>query len=152
MASALIITPTYNERDNLDAHLSLIHEHLPEAHILIVDDDAELLQMIENLLRRIGYQVTVKSSALEAFACFCNAPDQYDLIITDQIMPGMTGTELAQKIFMVKSKMPIILFTGYSSGVSRQKVLDMGIRELAFKPLAFDKLSRLVRQIIDDAS
>lgn len=121
-------------------------------HILIVDDDAELLQMIENLLRRIGYQVTVKSSALEAFACFCNAPDQYDLIITDQIMPGMTGTELAQKIFMVKSKMPIILFTGYSSGVSRQKVLDMGIRELAFKPLAFDKLSRLVRQIIDDAS
>jgi CheY-like chemotaxis protein len=118
-------------------------------HILLVDDDEGLLLMAKTLLERIGYTVTTKGNATDAFAGFCESPEDYDLVITDQTMPGMTGIELAEKIFMVRPEMPIILSTGYSPAVSREKVLAMGIRELAFKPLAFDKLSRLIRQVID---
>lgn len=118
-------------------------------HILLVDDDDGLLLMVKTLLERIGYTVTTKISASDAFASFCDNPEDYDLVITDHTMPGMTGIELAEKIFLVRPEMPIILSTGYSPAVSREKVLAMGIKELAFKPLAFDKLSRLIRQIID---
>ncbi len=118
-------------------------------HILLVDDDDGLLLMIKTLLERIGYTVTSKINATDAFASFCDNPEGYDLVITDQTMPGMTGLELSEKIFLVRPEMPIILSTGYSPAVSREKVLGMGIKELAFKPLAFDKLSRLIRQVID---
>lgn len=117
--------------------------------ILLVDDDTGLLFMAKTLLERIGYTVTTQSSAPDAFADFCISPDEYDLVITDQTMPSMTGLELAEKIFLVRPEIPIILSTGYSPAVSREKVLAMGIKELAFKPLAFDKLSQLVRQVLD---
>lgn len=120
-------------------------------HILLIDDDDGLLLMVKTLLERIGYKVTTKISASDAFASFCDRPEEYDLVITDQTMPGMTGIELAEKIFLVRPEIPIILSTGYSPAVSREKVLAMGIKELAFKPLAFDKLSRIIRQIIDQA-
>ena len=120
-------------------------------HILLVDDDDGLLLMVKTLLERIGYTVTTKVSATEAFVSFCESPEDYDLIITDQTMPGMTGMELAEKVFLIRPEIPLILSTGYSPTVSRDKVLAMGIKELAFKPLAFDKLSRLIRQVIDQA-
>ncbi len=121
-------------------------------HILVVDDEPELLMVMQVMLERLGYEVTSTTSATEALTSFCAEPERFDLMLTDQIMPELKGTELAAKVLDIKPEMPIILCTGYSPAVSRKKVLAMGIQELVFKPWAANDLSRIIRQLLERAT
>jgi CheY-like chemotaxis protein len=68
-----------------------------------------------------GYQVTVRNSSLEALENFLNQLNQFDLVITDQTMPGMTGSDIVRRMLQIRSDIPIILCTGYSTIISRKK-------------------------------
>ena len=117
-------------------------------HILFVDDEEVLVDMVQNILERLGYQVSVRTNGIDALATFRDNPDRFDLIITDQTMPGMTGTELAQRILTLKPEMPIILCTGYSTLISEEEAKAHGIREFAMKPLTKMDLALLIRQAL----
>ena len=117
--------------------------------ILFVDDEEQLARMGKNMLERLGYHVTVKSSSLEALETFQRQPDQFDIVITDQTMPGMTGADLAHKLMQIKPEIPIILCTGYSTIISEEKAKAMGIKEFAFKPLAKKDIAILIRKALD---
>ena len=82
--------------------------------ILFVDDEEDLVYAGEKMLKRLGYEPAVFQNSLEALEAFRAGPDQFDLIITDQGMPHMTGTELAREALRIRPGIPIILCSGFS--------------------------------------
>ena len=86
----------------------------------------------------------------EAFTSFVRKKESYDIIITDQTMPHMPGSELAKEIFKIKPDFPIILCTGYSSLVSEKAGLKMGIKEFLLKPVDWERLAQVVRVALDN--
>jgi PAS domain S-box-containing protein len=118
--------------------------------ILFIDDEEILADMGKAILERLGYRVTVKRNSIEALNTFQNQPNQFDLVITDQTMPGMTGSDLARRMLQIRPGMPIILCTGYSSVMSEEKARLMGIKGFAMKPLARKDIGALIRKILDE--
>ncbi len=117
--------------------------------ILFVDDEEILANMGKTMLERLGYHVTVRKSSLEALEIFQNQPDKFDLVITDQTMPGMTGSDLSRRMLQIRPEIPIILCTGYSTIMSEEKAKSMGIKEFAFKPLTKQDIAKLIRKVLD---
>ena len=128
-----------------------IAEPLPSGkeRILFVDDEEMLASLGKEIVERLGYAATVKTDSVEALELFKNNPEKFDLVITDQTMPNMTGAELAKQLLQVKPGLPIILCTGYSSKVDKEKAKKIGISEFASKPLNRRDIAKLIRQVLD---
>lgn len=120
--------------------------------ILLIDDESMLAEMAGEMLSRLGYSVTVRTNSLEALNTFRNQPDAFDLVITDQTMPGMTGMDLSRRILQIRPDMIIILCTGFSTLISEEKAIALGIKGFAYKPLTKKGLANLIRQLLDDNS
>lgn len=120
--------------------------------ILLVDDEELVADMTRSMLVYLGYDVTVFTNSLESVNVFSSDPSQFDMVITDQTMPVMTGVDIAQRMLKIRPDIPIIICTGYSSTVSEGKVLAMGVKGFAMKPLAIKDISILIRKILDDES
>jgi PAS domain S-box-containing protein len=129
-------------------------EPLPQGteRVLFVDDEPAILEIGKKILKRLGYQVDVRTSSLEALEVFRAKPDEYDLVITDLTMPNMTGDRLAREILAVRSDIPIILSTGFSQVVTRERAKSMGIKELVMKPLTVRNLAETVRKVLDGSN
>jgi DNA-binding NtrC family response regulator len=127
-------------------------ERLPTGseRVLFVDDETMLVEMGREMLGRMGYSVTAVDSSLEALEIFRRAPENFDLVISDQTMPGMTGEDLARQILRIRPDMPIIVCTGYSSILSEDRARAIGIRELLLKPILKQDISLVVRRVLDD--
>jgi CheY-like chemotaxis protein len=106
--------------------------------------------MGQTMLARLGYSVTVKKSSLEALNTFTNQPEAFDLVITDQTMPGMTGFDMARRMLQIQPRMPIILCTGYSNQVSEEKATTSGIKGYILKPLVRNDFAALIRKVLDE--
>ncbi len=119
-------------------------------NILFVDDEQILAEMDKRMLERLGYNVTIKSSSLEALTTFHKHHDQFDLVITDQTMPGMTGADLARRMIQIRPDIPIILCTGFSSIISEEGAKSIGIKGFAHKPLTKEDLSKLIRKVLNE--
>jgi len=117
--------------------------------ILLVDDEAQIVRMAQQMLESLGYHVTVRTSSLDAFEVFCTQPDKFDLVITDQTMPNITGTELAQKLMGIRPDIPIILCTGFSEVITEEKAKAIGIRKYVMKPVVKREMAIAIRQILD---
>ncbi len=117
--------------------------------ILFVDDEAFLTEMNTSILERLGYHITAKTDSTEALEVFKANPYQFDLIITDHTMPKMTGYDLSREIIQVRPDIPIILCTGFSSTVSEERALSIGISAYAMKPLARNDIALLIRKVLD---
>jgi PAS domain S-box-containing protein len=127
-------------------------EFLPTGteRILVVDDESIIANLNKTVLEELGYEVTATTQSLDALNKIRTDPDQFDLIITDQTMPNLTGAELAQEILKIKHNMPIILCTGYSSILLEEDALAIGIKKHVKKPLRRKALAEIVRQVMDD--
>jgi CheY-like chemotaxis protein len=126
---------------------------LPSGHerILLVDDEEPIARLGKQMLEHLGYRVTTCLTAADAFNIFIQSPWRFDLVVTDMTMPKMTGAELAQKIRLTRRDIPIILCTGYSGKISRERAWEIGIRELVNKPMAIRELAQTVRKVLDHA-
>ena len=116
--------------------------------ILFVDDEKMLAEIGKAMLERFGYRVSLETSGIEALATFRRQPDAFDLVITDQTMPGMTGVEMIQRMRQIRPDLPIILCTGYSSLLTEEKVKSLGVGGLALKPLTKEVLISLIREAL----
>ncbi len=105
--------------------------------------------MQQGVLERLGYHVTARSRSLEAPATFQNDPEAFDLVITDQAMPGMTGMEFSRRILQLRPEMPIILCTGHSAISAKEKAQSIGIKGFAMKPLTMKDMAERVREVLD---
>lgn len=120
-----------------------------EEHILFVDDEVQIVKMAQRMLSRLGYSVTTMTSSVEALEVFRLKADDFDLLISDVSMPGMSGDQLAQKVLAIRADMPIILCTGYSKALSATKASQIGIKAFAYKPIVREELAKTVRNVLD---
>ena len=118
--------------------------------ILFVDDEEMLATMGKKILEQLGYTVSAYSHSMEALEAFRNDPAQFDLVITDQTMPELTGTELAQGILKIRPDVPIILCTGFSHLVNEETAKAIGVREFTLKPFTQSSIGLLVRKVLDE--
>jgi PAS domain S-box-containing protein len=119
--------------------------------ILFVDDEMALVDLGAQILKRLGYQVTTRTSSIEALELFIADPGRFDLVISDTTMPNLTGDMLAQKMLSVRPDIPVILCTGYSERMSHERALDMGIAAFVLKPIVMSELAGTVRQVLDES-
>lgn len=117
--------------------------------ILLIDDEPMLADLGQRMIERLGYQVVSKTSSLEALECFRNDPGGFDVVVTDQTMPHLTGEGLAKELLRLRPEIPIIICTGYSETMDNQKALEMGIRKLLAKPMIMGELAEAIRQALN---
>ena len=113
-----------------------------------IDDEELLAEMGKDMLEQLGYEVTVRQSSIDALTTFQNSPDAFDVVITDQTMPGITGGDLSRRILQIRPDIPIILCTGYSNLINELSAKSIGIREFAMKPLTKGALAKLLRKVL----
>ncbi len=125
---------------------------MPTGHeqILFIDDEKALVDLGRQILERLGYGVTIRTSSVEALELFMQNPHKFDLVITDMTMPNMTGDELAAKLLNIRPDIPLILCTGYSERISEEKAHEIGIKEFILKPIIMSQLAKTVRKVLDE--
>lgn len=120
-----------------------------QERILLVDDEPTVTEIMKELLEWQGYQAEAYNSSLEALSIFREAPMQFDLVLSDLTMPGMTGVELAGQLQQVRPGIPVIIITGYGNRLDAKIQERNGIRHVASKPISIDELAPLIRQVLD---
>jgi PAS domain S-box-containing protein len=118
--------------------------------VLLVDDEPSLVLAASETLGRLGYAVTTAANGVEGLKKFENDPYGFDLVITDYMMPKITGLRLAEKILKVRDDIPLILFTGYIETLSPSQLSAAGIRAVLMKPVVKKDLAETVRQVLDN--
>ncbi|HQG32396.1 MAG TPA: response regulator, partial [Deltaproteobacteria bacterium] len=91
-----------------------------------------------------------QKDALKAFDDFSRSPDEFDLVITDLTMPGMTGIDLVKKLLAIRPDTPVILSTGFSEAIDEHELKALGIREMIMKPLNTVELKTAVRRALEN--
>jgi len=122
---------------------------LGNERVLLVDDDTFLLDMGKAMLSSLGYQVTATADSRQALSLLKEHQQQFDILITDQTMPHITGFELAKQLLDNNPDFPVILCTGFSSKVNEQRAKEIGCREFLVKPLTRRFLAEKIRSILD---
>jgi CheY-like chemotaxis protein len=112
--------------------------------VLVVDDEEMVGEFVRDLLEGRGLEVTVTRDPEDALASIRRDPGAFDLVITDQTMPKLTGLVLAREISKLSRGLPVILYTGYSEGIDDRELGAAGVRALARKPVEPDTLLELV--------
>jgi DNA-binding NtrC family response regulator len=116
--------------------------------ILVVDDEEPQLQSVTRMLEKLGYNVVGKSDSLEALDVFQAESGKFDLVITDQTMPKMTGEKLVKSILGIRPDIPIILCTGFSEIIDADEAKALGIREFVMKPFTVREMAEKVRKAL----
>jgi len=117
--------------------------------ILLVDDEKVMVDVTKQILERLGYAVVATTSSIVALEAFQEEPDEFDLVITDQTMPNMTGTQLARELIAIKPDIPVILCSGYPENVNLEEVQSIGIKKFITKPISKQDIAALIREVLD---
>ncbi len=143
-----ILFPITDELEHSSKPQLLPPRLINEGHILVVDDEESLTRFITELLDIHGFQVTVANSGSKGLEVYKNNPAIFDLVITDQTMPGMTGIEFSKNLRQLNPNLPIILCTGYSEQVSSENAHLHGISEFLTKPISREVLLGTISQLL----
>lgn len=117
--------------------------------ILLVDDEAVLITLQKGMLERLGYNVTSRTSSIEALEAFRSNPDKFDMVITDMAMPSMSGDKLAVELIKIRPDIPVLLCTGFSTIMSEEKAISMGIKGFLMKPVTISDIDKKIRDVLD---
>jgi len=117
-------------------------------YVLFVDDEHALVEIGRQMLEHLGYRSVSKTSPIEALEAFQAEPDKFDLVITDQTMPIMTGEMLAKKLLSIRPDIPIVLCTGFSDLIAEGKARALGIREFVMKPILMSDFAKTVKKAL----
>jgi len=116
--------------------------------ILLVDDEVMIVQMMQQMLERLGYHVTAMTESVSALEEFNADAGNFDLVITDMTMPKMTGLQLAEMIKGIRKDIPVILCTGFSEQVCDEKLERLGIHGYIFKPVTIRQMAGTIRNAL----
>ncbi len=117
--------------------------------ILLVDDERMVLQSIGPYLEHFGYKVEAFTSATAALAVFQARPEQFHLLVTDQVMPNMTGDVLAKRVRVIRPEIPVILCTGYAARSGKDAKEMMDVDQVVGKPVEPSELGMIIRKMLD---
>lgn len=118
-------------------------------HILLIDDEEQSVQMLKQMLGRLGYNVTARTSGKEILDIFKENKEEFDLVITDLIMPNVNGEEIARRIMDIRKDIPIIVITGFDERMTREDAEELGIKEYIMKPIMRNEIATAIRRVLD---
>jgi PAS domain S-box-containing protein len=121
-------------------------------HILIVDDEDMLVELNQQRLLKLGYDVVGTTSSTDALRIFRKEPEKFHLVITDQTMPHITGIDLAVELLKIRADIPIILCTGQNDAILPETAREVGIEGFLMKPVVNRDLAQTVRRVLDAKS
>ncbi len=117
--------------------------------VLIVDDEPEIVAMIATMLGSLGYHPIFASGGEEALEKFRASPERFDAVVVDQVMPGMSGSQLSIEMMMIKEGIPIVLVTGHTDFLSQDELQALGISMILKKPIVMKELAEAMRTVLD---
>ncbi len=123
-----------------------------DEYILFVDDEPEITFMGKKMLENLGYKVSITSNSISALEEFKKDPDKYSLLVTDQSMPNISGTELAIMMKEIRPALKVIIITGYADNLSEEVLSQNGISEVILKPMILDDFSKVIRRVLDKSN
>lgn len=118
-----------------------------QGRVMVVDDENMIIDVVVRGLKKMGFQVTGFTDGIEALEVFRENPAAFDVVVTDQTMPGITGFELAAHVSSIRPDLPIILSTGYSKTINESELRMAGISHFLPKPLKINELATLLCEI-----
>ncbi len=116
-------------------------------HIMVIDDEPMVLNVLEKAMVRFGYDVTGFADGIEALEAFRARPDHFDAVVTDQSMPNITGYELATQMLAIRPDLPMVLTTGHSDEAIHEQARAAGIRYYLPKPFEMENLAEVLREL-----
>jgi signal transduction histidine kinase/CheY-like chemotaxis protein len=117
--------------------------------IMVVDDERQLLTLWTELLEQLGYRVCGFAHPTEALEAFRIDPSQFEMAVLDQKMPVMQGSELAERLLKLRPGLPIVIATGFSESITREKARAIGIHDVVYKPILGNDLGLAIRRALD---
>eukprot|EP00389_Voromonas_pontica_P008793 GDKH01013381.1.p1 GENE.GDKH01013381.1~~GDKH01013381.1.p1 ORF type:complete len:1296 (-),score=335.24 GDKH01013381.1:114-4001(-) len=117
--------------------------------ILLVDDEKSVVEVVKEVLEQMGYHVTARYSSLDALEAFQANPWKFDLVMSDQTMPQMTGIELAKEMLKIRPNTPIVLCTGIIDTAYRERALEAGVKAFLVKPLILQELAETLKKALE---
>jgi PAS domain S-box-containing protein len=117
-------------------------------HILCIDDEPSIVELLRAQLEALGYRVTSHISPEEALSDFVSRPLDFDAVITDLTMPGVSGAELAERILRVRPDLPVVLATGYGHVIGEDKVKELKLRRVLQKPFSMAVLDEAIQDAL----
>ena len=120
-----------------------------DERLLYVDDEEQVAVLVKKMLEHLGYTVTTCTDSEDALSLFRSNPAAFDMVITDQIMPRLSGTDLARQMRSSREDLPIILLTGFGDLLPQKALTECGIETHLLKPVTAFDLGRAVRAILD---
>ncbi|MBF0201370.1 MAG: response regulator [Desulfamplus sp.] len=120
--------------------------------ILLVDNEKSILEAYGDMLTALGYRLTLKNTSQGALKLFEENPDQFDIVVTDNLMPGMSGKNLARTILDIRPDIPVILCSGTDHGIDREELKGMGIRSFILKPFTQPQIAELIKKTLGGSS
>jgi CheY-like chemotaxis protein len=118
------------------------------ARVLVIDDEPAVSSYLAELLEHAGYAVQRETDARRALDRFLAAPTAFDVIVTDQTMPHLTGAQLAQAALAIRADVPVVLMTGYSASFDASRAHELGVRAFLHKPVSSDLLLDTVAALV----
>ena len=122
--------------------------HFGQGRVMFVDDEISIARWGKEMLEALGYHVTVFTNASNALETFRKDPAGFDVLVTDQTMPSMTGEMLAQQVMSVRPNFPVILCSGFSHTIDENKAVEKGLQAYLTKPVLMDDMARAVQAAI----
>lgn len=120
--------------------------------ILLVEDEQILADLAQAMLEELGYRVTTLTDSMKAATMFMNNSEQFQLLISDQIMPDLSGIDLIRRVRAIRPELPAILCTGYSSLIDGNDAQQNGIDAFIHKPLDLRQMAQTVRMVLDQGA
>ena len=118
--------------------------------VLFVDDEEVLARWGEQILTHLGYTVVTKTNPHDAVELFNKQSDQFDVVVTDQTMPTMSGEALAREFLSIREDIPIVLCTGFSHTMSAEKANQIGLKGFLMKPVNGAVLAKTLQEVLED--
>ena len=119
-------------------------------HILVVDDEPDIVKVIADGLRRMGYTVTTRTDPREALALFAAQPSAVDAVLSDLSMPHLSGAAMGRRMLDLRPDTPIVLFTGYSAELSPDEARAAGFRAVLNKPMSLAELAESLHRVLPE--
>jgi signal transduction histidine kinase/ActR/RegA family two-component response regulator len=145
-----VFLPKIEEERERRAREAREYPLLGNERILFVDDEESIVDMGRQMLESLGYNVTAERDSAKALALFRAAPEQFDLVITDETMPVMTGKTLAEELLRIRSDLPIILCSVRSEDINQKEAESLGIRGFLSKPMVTRAMAETIREVLHE--
>jgi PAS domain S-box-containing protein len=134
---------------SIDDEAQLLPTSIDQKRVLLVDDEVSIAAMLKRQITALGYQVVMHTSSISALEAFQREPMAYDLLVTDNSMPKMTGMELAQRVLHARPALPVLLISGLADVADRGELHAAGITSVLAKPHTMDQLRETIHRILD---